>query len=128
MSRRSSNGKKSETLVFAADAALVRELRVVAHTRRQSPEALLAQLVADGLSKQAAREMLEDRLRNLTRREREVLGLIVEGQSNRQIAARLVVVPETVKSHVKHILEKVGVNSKTNLRLMLLDLGVRVWE
>lgn len=106
----------------------MRELRVVAHTRRQSPEALLAQLVADGLSKQAAREMLEDRLRNLTRREREVLGLIVEGQSNRQIAARLVVTHETVKSHVKHILEKLGVNSKTNLRLMLLDLGVRVWE
>ena len=52
---KSGNGK-SEAVMFEADAALVRELRLVAHTRRQSPEALLAQLVTDGLTRQAARE------------------------------------------------------------------------
>jgi len=124
---KSGNGK-SEAVMFEADAALVRELRLVAHTRRQSPEALLAQLVTDGLTRQAAREMLEERLRELTRREREVLRLIVDGQSNGQIAARLVVTRETVKTHVKHILNKVGVNSKASLRLVLLDLGLRVWD
>jgi DNA-binding CsgD family transcriptional regulator len=44
----------------------------------------------------------------LTPREREVLSLIVVGQSNSAIAARLVISEGTVKSHVKQILRKIG--------------------
>lgn len=43
---------------------------------------------------------------NLTRREREILRLIDEGLSNKQIAARLTIELATVKNHVHHILEK----------------------
>ena len=55
----------------------------------------------------------------LTPREREVLQLIVAGQTNRQIADRLVVSPETVKTHVRHVLGKMGVNRKAELRALL---------
>jgi DNA-binding NarL/FixJ family response regulator len=44
----------------------------------------------------------------LTPREREVLSLIVSGQSNGAIAGRLVISEGTVKSHVKQILRKLG--------------------
>jgi NarL family two-component system response regulator LiaR len=50
---------------------------------------------------------------DLTEREREVLSLMVEGLNNTQIAARLFVSPSTIKSHVSHILSKLGVASRT---------------
>ena len=46
-------------------------------------------------------------------REQEVLVLLVEGLNNTQIADRLVVSPSTIKSHVSHILGKLGVASRT---------------
>jgi two-component system, NarL family, response regulator LiaR len=50
---------------------------------------------------------------DLTERERAVLALMVEGLNNTQIAGRLVVSPSTIKSHVSHILSKLGVTSRT---------------
>ena len=48
----------------------------------------------------------------LTPREREVLGLLVEGLSDAQIAGRLVISPKTVGTHVEHIYEKLAVRSR----------------
>ncbi|MBN1304383.1 MAG: response regulator transcription factor [Anaerolineales bacterium] len=50
---------------------------------------------------------------DLTEREREVLALMVEGLNNTQIAGKLTVTPNTVKSHVSNILSKFGVASRT---------------
>ncbi len=53
----------------------------------------------------------------LTRREAEVLDLIAQGMTNRAIAMRLVISEATVKVHVLHILEKLGVHSRTEAAL-----------
>ncbi len=50
---------------------------------------------------------------DLTEREREVLGLMVEGLNNVQIAGRLTVSRSTIKSHVSNVLSKLGVSSRT---------------
>lgn len=50
---------------------------------------------------------------DLTEREQQVLALLVEGLNNTEIAERLVVSPSTIKSHVSHILAKLGVASRT---------------
>ena len=50
---------------------------------------------------------------DLTERERKVLALMIEGLNNTQIARRLTVSPSTIKSHVSHILPKLGVTSRT---------------
>jgi LuxR family transcriptional regulator, regulator of acetate metabolism len=48
----------------------------------------------------------------LTRRELEVLAMLAEGETNARIARRLIVSEDTVKTHVKHILRKLGVHNR----------------
>lgn len=57
----------------------------------------------------------QDVVAELTARERDVLSLIVEGSTNQEIARRLVIAPDTVKSHVKQILRKFGVTNRAQV-------------
>ena len=60
----------------------------------------------------------------LTPREMDVLRLLAQGQSNKEIARALHLVEETVKSHVRHILAKLGVASRTQAVLAAIRLGI----
>ena len=62
--------------------------------------------------------------RNLTKREREILSLVAEGLSNREIADKLVLSPETVKSHVAAILEKLNVSDRTQAAIYAVRNGL----
>ena len=53
----------------------------------------------------------------LTAREREVLRLLSEGRSNREIAAALFIAPKTASVHVSNILAKLGAASRTEAAL-----------
>jgi DNA-binding NarL/FixJ family response regulator len=54
----------------------------------------------------------EDPLARLSDREREVLALLAEGLRNREIAERLVISEPTVKTHVRHVLEKLRIRNR----------------
>lgn len=60
----------------------------------------------------------------LTARETEVLRLLAQGYSNKEIARRLQLVEDTVKTHVRHILAKLGVQSRTQAVLYAISLGL----
>jgi DNA-binding NarL/FixJ family response regulator len=60
----------------------------------------------------------------LTERETEVLRLLAQGQSNKDIARSLQIVENTVKTHVQHILAKFGVQSRTQAVLYAMQLGL----
>ncbi|MEB3254789.1 MAG: response regulator transcription factor [Synechococcaceae cyanobacterium] len=60
----------------------------------------------------------------LTEREREVLRLVVEGLTNRQIAERLVVAEVTARDHVQRILRKLEVGDRTAAAVLAVRLGL----
>ncbi|MFJ9209177.1 response regulator [Streptomyces sp. NPDC102264] len=61
---------------------------------------------------------------SLTDREREVLGLIADGRSNREIARALVLSEKTVKTHVSNILMKLDLSDRTQAALWAVRHGV----
>jgi two-component system, NarL family, nitrate/nitrite response regulator NarL len=60
----------------------------------------------------------------LSPREREILALLAEGQTQGQIASQLVISPKTVGTHIQHILGKLGVNTRAQAVAMAFRRGL----
>lgn len=87
-------------------------------------EALLDPLVAARLVEAIAQPPGERPGDGLTRREHEVLELIGRGMSNKRIALELGVSEKTVKTHVGHLLAKLGVNDRTQAAMQAVRAGL----
>jgi DNA-binding NarL/FixJ family response regulator len=95
-------------------------------------EALLAPAVTRRLISEFARirptvpVAAQPALATLTPRESEVLRLVAEGLSNQQIASRLFVAEETVKTHVSRVLHKLGLRDRTQAVIAAYESGLVV--
>ncbi|MFG2290681.1 response regulator [Streptomyces sp. NPDC048595] len=118
-------GASGFLLKDASAAELAQAVRVVA-----AGEALLAPNITKRLIAEfsrvtrTSRTPLKDRIGDLTGRETEVLSLIAQGLSNGEIAERLVVAEQTVKSHVGRILVKLGLRDRTQAAVFAYETGV----
>jgi DNA-binding NarL/FixJ family response regulator len=77
--------------------------------------------VAQELRRQTSQQ---DPVEPLTERERTVLNGLMLGMTDRQISRQLVVSPETVKTHVKHIYQKLGVDNRTKAVVKSIAAGL----
>ncbi|XGV94808.1 MAG: response regulator transcription factor [Leptolyngbya sp. BL-A-14] len=64
------------------------------------------------------------RLVQLSERELEVLKLLVEGHSNPEIATALYLSTNTIKTHVRNIMNQLGVERRTQIAVRALQLGL----
>jgi two-component system, NarL family, sensor kinase len=113
-------------LLFATDATL--RVAKEEDTSREVALERSATLVTTSLAKlNSLGELLQPTatlLQDLTPKEREVLGLIAKGLTNKAIAKELSVVEKTVKTHVSSVLSKLNVRSRTEAALWAKEHGL----
>lgn len=83
----------------------------------------ITRAVIEQFTRRPAKRELAARLEELTAREREIFELLARGLSNSEIAARLVVGEGTVKTHVAHILRKLGVRDRVHAVIYAYESG-----
>ena len=105
-------GARGYVLKSTTPKELVELIRQVHAGKKRIPSQVAAQL-AEHISDEA-----------LTDREIEVLGQIAGGNRNRDIAEKLFITEETVKVHIKHIMEKLGASDRTQAVAIGLRRGI----
>jgi DNA-binding NarL/FixJ family response regulator len=112
-------------LTDASAAELTAAIRVVAAGDAVITPTLTRALIDTVRAEPTPRPLRRDvGLDNLTQRERDVLTAVASGWSNSEIALRLSIAPTTVKSHVSHILAKIGARARVQAVAFAYESGL----
>ncbi|WP_432142437.1 response regulator [Streptomyces sp. bgisy084] len=118
-------GASGFLLKDASADELAQAVRVVAAGDALLAPNLTKRLIAEfSRVTSAPRAPLKERVGDLTERETEVLSLIAQGLTNGEIAERLVLAEQTVKSHVGRILGKLGLRDRTQAAVFAYETGL----
>jgi DNA-binding NarL/FixJ family response regulator len=115
-------GASGYVLKESSAEVLMEAVRVVANGRRYLCAPLSERAIAAYMEKAAPAS--PDIYETLTTREREILHLLAEGNSNAQIAARLFISPRTVENHRANIMQKLGLHTHTDLIRFAFQHGI----
>jgi DNA-binding NarL/FixJ family response regulator len=105
-------------------ADLLSAIRLVAQGESLLAPSVTKRLIEAYISRPEHAAATPDGLGDLTPREHEVLGLIAQGQNNREIAEALHLSPLTAKTHVSRILMKLGARDRVQLVVMAYQAGL----
>ena len=99
-------------------------VRRVVHGEAVVPPAMLGSLLRRLIQRRREAENAAERLAELTRREREVLHLLVGGLDQNGIATALFISPETARTHVQRVLRKLEVHSRREAIALVAQTGL----
>jgi DNA-binding CsgD family transcriptional regulator len=89
---------------------------------------LIHDLLAAGLTQYYSADVLLYQWETLSPRERDVAALVCLGYTNKEIGLRLHISPETVKTHLRSVLIKFNLRTRSELRLTLKEWDFGAWE
>jgi len=114
-------GAAGYVLKDVSQRELIATVQKVLHGESILNQELMARLLQRLASETSAQEKSTPQL---SPREREVLQLLAKGQTNREIAHNSTVSVSTVKIHVEHILNKLGVSDRTQAAVRAIEMGL----
>ena len=118
---------RTESRYYEISESLQVTLSTLARHEGRPEREVLPELVAAGLDRYRSVDELWQIWKTLSPREQDVAALTCLGLTNRQIAARLSLSPETIKTYVRNVLHKFGLNSKRGLRHILAEWDFAGW-
>lgn len=113
--------------IYNISESLQSSLTTLAEHEGRPEHELIPDLLAAGLTQYRSVDELWPKWESLTPREQDVTALTCLGMTNRQIAARLSLSPETIKTHIRNALVKFGVRRKFELRHILTGWDFSGW-
>jgi len=129
VTRMLSAGASGYILKHCADEELVRAIHIVLSNQVYLSPAIAGIVVSELAQSKASRSRQSPSVsRQLTSREREVLQLIAEGHSARDIAQRLHLSVKTIETHRRQMMEKLGIHSVADLTKFAIREGLTSLE
>ena len=113
---------------YSLDDPFHSELNNIAIQENRTQEEITANVLAAGMYQYRKKDELLRLWYSLSLRERDVTAYACLGLTNRQIAGRMGISPETVKSYLETVLHKLGLRSKAELRVLFANMGFEAWE
>jgi DNA-binding NarL/FixJ family response regulator len=103
---------------------LIEATRVIHAGETLIPRRMLGPLLSRLILRRREQDEALRRAARLTRREKEVLALLAEGADNDTIAQRLVISPQTARTHIQNVLAKLGVHSRLEAAAFVMQNGI----
>jgi two-component system response regulator NreC len=120
-----SSGARGYLLKDSPEQDLINAIRAVKQGKAFfSPE--ISRMLAEDYMRQMRQRGVDDSYELLTPREKEILQMLGEGKSNKEVAARLNLSPHTVETHRGNILEKLNLHSAAEMILYAVRKGIIV--
>jgi RNA polymerase sigma factor (sigma-70 family) len=118
-------GAKAYLLKGVSSSVLLQAIKTVYSggfwVDKELPSADAFEEIAQSQAVRQKREPANDALKNLTKREMEILRLVAEGLTNEEIGKKIYISEKTVKTHLTNIFDKLKVNNRFKAALLLMD-------
>jgi DNA-binding CsgD family transcriptional regulator len=114
--------------VYSLDEGLLPSLQDLAAREQRPEEEVLSDLVSQALQQRQKTAERSTRWSQLSRREQQVVALTCLGYTNPEIARRLFLSPETIRTYSRSAMRKFGVRTKAQLRQVLEEWDFSAWE